>query len=95
MKLKFIITPLEGDTYEVVTNLAITVAWERKYKRRTTHVPTEGLSTEELMFMAYEAAKRSGIPVPITLDAFIEKIDNFEVEPVTAGPTDPAPSDAS
>lgn len=95
MKLKFIITPIEGETYEVTTNLAITVAWERKYKRRTTHVGNEGLSTEELMFMAHEAAKRSGVPVPITLDAFIEKIDGFEVEPVTAGPTDPAPSDAS
>lgn len=95
MKLKFIITPTEGDTYEVTTNLAITVAWERKYKRRTTHVPNEGLSTEELMFMAYEAAKRSGIPVPITLDGFIDKVEDFEVEPVTAGPMDPAPSAAS
>lgn len=95
MKLKFIITPIEGDSYEVQTNLAITVAWERKYKRRTTHVPNEGLSTEELLFMAYEAAKRAGHPVPITLDAFIEKVADFEVEPISSGPTDPAPSAAS
>lgn len=95
MKLKFSITPTEGEAYEVVTSLAITVAWERKYKRRTTVVPNEGLSTEELLFMAHEAAKRSGIPVPITLDAFIDKIDSFEVEPVDAGPTVPAPTAAS
>lgn len=95
MKLKFIITPVEGDSYEVSTNLAITVAWERKFKRRTTHVPNEGLSTEELLFMAYEAAKRAGIAVPITLDAFIDKVADFEVEPIASGPTDPAPSAAS
>lgn len=95
MKLRFTITPTEGDAYEVTTSLAITVAWERKYKRRTTQAATEGLSTEELLFMAYEAAKRSGIPVPLTLDAFIDKIDNYEVEPVEAGPTSPASTEGS
>jgi hypothetical protein len=95
MKLRFRITPVEGDPYEVTTTLAITVAWERKYKRRTTQAATEGLATEELLFMAYEAAKRSGITVPITLDAFIDRIDEYEVEPVEAGPTDPASTEGN
>lgn len=95
MKLKFTITPTEGDTYQVETSLAITVAWERKYKRRTTQAATEGFSTEELLFMAYEAAKRNGISVPLTLDGFIDKIDAYEVEPVEAGPTSPASTEGN
>jgi len=95
MKLRFTLTPTDGPAYEVVTNLAITVAWERKYKRRTTQAASEGLSTEELLFMAYEAAKRSGHPVPITLDNFIERLEKFEVVPEGVDPTDPAPTEGS
>ena len=95
MKLRFTITPNEGDPYQVTTNLAITVAWERKYKRRVSQAAHEGLSTEELLFMAYEAAKRSGITVPLTLDSFIDTVDEYEIESVTAGPTSPASTEGN
>lgn len=95
MKLRFGITPVDGEPYEVVTNLGITVAWERKYKRRSSQVATEGLSTEELLFMAHEAAKVSNIPVPMTLDGFIAKIDDYTVEPVDVTPTEPASTDTN
>ena len=32
-----------------------------------------------MVFWAYESAKRCNVPVPMTLDAYIEKIDNVEV----------------
>ena len=95
MKLKITIKPVEGNPYEVITSLPVTVAWERKYKRRTSQVQAEGLSTEELLFMAHEAAKRCGIAVPMTLDGFIEKVDDFSIEGFAENPTAADSTDVS
>lgn len=79
-----------GETYDVSTNLMVTVLWERKYKARASDLAT-GVSMEALAYMAYEASKMNGITVPVVFDDFIKSVENLEVvdnEP--ANPTQPA-----
>ena len=79
-----------GETYDVQTNLMVTVLWERKFKARASDLAT-GVSMEALAYMAYEASKMAGIVVPVSLDDFIKSVSNLEVvdnEP--ANPTQPA-----
>lgn len=79
-----------GETYDVTTNLFVTVLWERKYKARASDLAT-GVSMETLAFMAYEASKMAGITVPVAFDDFVRSCENLEVvdnEP--ANPTPPA-----
>ena len=85
MQLRLKVQRQNEDAYEVTTNLAVIVAWERRFKRRASDLGS-GVGMEDLAFMAYEASQRSGIIVPATLDAFINSIENLEVvdsEPAT------------
>ncbi len=85
MQLRLKVQRQNEDAYEVTTNLAVIVAWERRFKRRASDLGS-GVGMEDLAFMAYEASQRSGVIVPATLDAFINTIENLEVvdsEPAT------------
>jgi len=85
MQLRLKVQRQNEDAYEVTTNLAVIVAWERRFKRRASDLGS-GVGMEDLAFMAYEASQRSGIIVPASLDAVINTIENLEVvdsEPAT------------
>jgi len=85
MQLRLKVQRQNEDAYEVTTNLAVIVAWERRFKRRASDLGS-GVGMEDLAFMAYEASQRSGVIVPASLDAFITTIENLEVvdsEPAT------------
>lgn len=77
-----------GETYDVTTNLFVTVMWERKYKARASDLAT-GVSMETLAYMAYEASKLAGITVPVAFDDFVKTCENLEV--VDNEPTNPTP----
>lgn len=86
------VTPKDGDPYVVETNLGTIIAWERKYKRPASDF-AQAMAMEWVCFMAYQAAKDSGITVPAVFDDFIRRTQNVEVvEPDTANPTDPVPT---
>jgi hypothetical protein len=92
MKLTLRVDTGDG-VYEVITNLAIIVAWERKYRRKASDL-AQGIGMEDLAFMAFEASKRNQVVVPAEFDKFIDKLVTLEVvseEP--ENPTDPAPID--
>lgn len=79
-----------GETYDVTTNLFVTVLWERKYKARASDLAT-GVSMETLAFMAYEASKMNGVTVPVAFDDFVKSVTNLEVVDNEPGnPTQPA-----
>jgi hypothetical protein len=78
MKLHLQITPAEGDPYTVTTNLFVLVATERKFKVRSSDF-ANGIGMEHLAFMAYEAAKLSGVAVPAVFDDFVRRLDSVEV----------------
>lgn len=79
-----------GETYDVTTNLFVTVLWERKYKARASDLAT-GVSMEALAYMAYEASKMAGVTVPVAFDDFIKSVSNLEVVDSEPGnPTQPA-----
>ncbi len=93
MELRLKVTPKEGDAYEVDTDLAIVVAWERKFKRKASDL-AKGIGMEDLSFLAYEATRSAGMVIPAVFDDFIKKIRKVEaVEAEAASPTQGAPSD--
>lgn len=89
MKLTLKIDIGEGP-YEVQTNLFTIISWERKFKRRASDL-SSGIGMEDLAFMAYEASRLSGHPVPIVFDDFIKKLVDLEViETASSVPTQEA-----
>jgi hypothetical protein len=78
MQLTLKIQPVEGDAYEVTTNLFTLVLLERKFKVRASDL-ANGIAMEHLAFLAYEAAKHSGVTVPAVFDTFIQKVRSVEV----------------
>ena len=56
MKIRLQVTPIEGDPYEVETNLFVVVAWERKFKRQASSLGN-GIGAEDLAFFAFESAR--------------------------------------
>lgn len=90
MKLTLRVKLYEGEAYEVVTNLFVIILWERKMKRRASDL-SSGIGMEDLAYMAYEASKQQGHPVPISFDAFVAKLEDLEVtETASAVPTQEA-----
>ena len=78
----------------VTTNLMVIVNWERKYKRKASQLADGGIGMEDLAFMAHEAAKISGITVPLMLDDFIKQLVSLDViEQEDTNPTEAAPTD--
>jgi hypothetical protein len=90
MKLTLSVRLTDGETYRVITNLFVIISWERKFKRRASDL-SSGIGMEDLAFMAYEASKQQGHPVPISFDEFVKKLEDLEVvETETAVPTQEA-----
>ena len=94
MQLRLKVIPTDSDPYEVQTNLGVIVAWERKFKSKSSHL-ANGIGMEDLAFMAYEASKMAGISVPAVFDDFVmKKIKGVEVvageqeRPTVEAPTD-------
>jgi hypothetical protein len=93
MKLTLSVRLTDGETYRVITNLFVIISWERKFKRRASDL-SSGIGMEDLAFMAYEASKQQGHPVPISFDEFVKKLEDLEVvETETAVPTQEATGD--
>lgn len=90
MQLTLKVQPLEGDAYEVVTNLFTIVALERRFKIRASDL-ANGIAMEHLAFLAYEAAKQSGVTVPAVFDDFIKRLQGVEV----VGTDDANPTEAA
>lgn len=92
MQLKLLVDIGEGP-YQVQTNLYVIVQWERKYKRRSSTIGEQGISIEDIAFMAYESSKVAGITVPVVLDDFIKRlitlevVENDPINPTQAEPT--------
>lgn len=90
MKLTLQVTQTDGQQYEVKTNLFVIVAWERKFKRKSAELGAGNIGHEDLLFMAYEAAKQANIPVPMTFDEFIKRVDDIDVAGEPTNPTEAA-----
>jgi hypothetical protein len=78
MKLTMTVDAGAGQ-YQVTTSLKCVVNWERKYKRKASDL-AQGVSMEDLAYLAYEASKLAGITVPIVFDDFIDSLVSLEVE---------------
>jgi len=94
MQITIQVTTKDADQYQVDTDLMTTVAWERKFKTKASHMQQNGIGMEDLAFLAYEASKQHGHVVPAVFDDFIKKVVKLEV--VSEGddrPTNEAPTD--
>ena len=78
MKLTLSVRLTDSETYQVITNLFVIISWERKFKRRASDL-SNGIGMEDLAFMAYEASKQQGHPVPVSFDEFVKKLEDLEV----------------
>lgn len=83
MKLTLRIKLIDGESYEVTTNLFVLISWERKFKRRASDLAS-GIGMEDLAYMAYESSKQQGHPVPISFDEFVKKLEDLEVTETSA-----------
>jgi hypothetical protein len=93
MKLTLRIKLIDGDTYEVQTNLFVIISWERKMKRRASDL-ANGIGMEDLAYMAYEASRQQGHTMPVSFDEFVKKLEDLEVvETDSAVPTQEASGD--
>jgi hypothetical protein len=91
MKLTLRVTTQE-ETYDVVTNLGVIIAWERKFKAKASSLATN-IGMEDLAYMAWECAKHSGIMVPLMFDDYVKKLDSIEVvSDESVNPTEGAPT---
>lgn len=88
MKLTLQVTQTDGEKFEVTTNLYVIVSWERKFKRKSAELSTGQIGHEDLLFMAFEAAKLSNIPVPMSFDEFIKRVDDIDVKAESVNPTE-------
>lgn len=94
MKLQLRITQTDGQVFEVKTNLFVIVAWERKFKRKSSDLGSS-IGHEDLLFMAYEAAKQSNVPVPPVFDDFIRRVEDVDVIQEATVPTEPASTEGN
>lgn len=94
MKLTIQVTQTDGKIYQVKTNLFVIVAWERKFKRKSSDL-SNAIGHEDLLFMAYESAKQSNVPVPPVFDDFIKRVEDIDVVQEPVVPTDPASTEGN
>lgn len=76
---------LTAATYELVL-------WERRHAGKVFNIG-DGLSLEDLCFLAYEASKRAKVVVPAVFDDYLKRVES--VRPlgwVMPTPTQPAPA---
>jgi hypothetical protein len=79
MKLTLQVTEQGGNAYEVTTSLPVIIAWERKFKRKASELASGNIGLEDMVFWAYESCKRCNIPVPMSLDGYIDKVEAIDV----------------
>jgi len=79
----------------ITTTLATLVAWERKFKMKTSDL-ADNFGMEDMAFMAWHSAKSQtdhGQSIPVEFDSFVNKL--VEIEIVSSGnanPTKAAPT---
>lgn len=95
MKLTLKVTQTDGQQFEVQTNLYVIVAWERKFKRKSADLAGGNIGHEDLLFMAYESAKQRNIPVPLSFDEFIKRVDDIDVASESVNPTEAVNTDGN
>ena len=65
----------------ITTTLATLVAWERKFKMKTSDL-ADNFGMEDMAFMAWHTAKTQpehGQSIPVEFDSFINKLVNIEI----------------
>lgn len=95
MKLTLEVTQTDGNKFQVTTNLFVIVAWERKFKRKSAELSAGQIGHEDLLFMAFEAAKLANVPVPMNFDQFIQKCDDIDVISEPVNPTELASTEGN
>lgn len=77
----------------ITTTLATLVAWERKFKMKTSDL-ADNFGMEDMAFMAWHAAKiqtEHGQAIPVEFDSFVNKL--VEIEIVSTASTNPTKAD--
>ena len=77
----------------ITTTLATLVAWERKFKMKTSDL-ADNFGMEDMAFMAWHAAKiqtEHGQSIPVEFDSFVNKL--VEIEIVSTASTNPTKAD--
>lgn len=77
MKITIAVDTGEGPQI-VTTNFFNVIEWERRYKRRAGDLAT-GIGAEDLAFLAYQASKTAGLPIPAVFDDYAKRIVSLEV----------------
>ena len=65
----------------ITTTLATLVAWERKFKMKTSDL-ADNFGMEDMAFMAWHSAKTQtehGQSIPVEFDSFVNKLVNIEI----------------
>jgi hypothetical protein len=77
----------------ITTTLATLVAWERKFKMKTSDL-ADNYGMEDMAFMAWHSAKvqtEHGQSIPVEFDSFVNKL--VEIEIVSTASTNPTKAD--
>ena len=65
----------------ITTTLATLVAWERKFKMKTSDL-ADNFGMEDMAFMAWHTAKTQtdhGQSIPVEFDSFVNKLVDMEI----------------
>jgi len=65
----------------IMTTLATLVAWERKFKMKTSDL-ADNFGMEDMAFMAWHSAKvqtEHGQAIPVEFDSFVNKLIDIEI----------------
>lgn len=65
----------------ITTTLATLVAWERKFKMKTSDL-ADNFGMEDMAFMAWHTAKSQtdhGQSIPVEFDSFVNKLVDIEI----------------
>ena len=76
----------------ITTTLATLVAWERKFKMKTSDL-AENFGMEDMAFMAWHSAKSQtdhGQSIPVEFDSFVNKLLDIEIVNNAEGKVTPA-----
>ncbi|HSG62670.1 MAG TPA: hypothetical protein VLA24_14675 [Pseudomonadales bacterium] len=91
MKLTLKVSEQSG-TYEVTTNLGTIIAWERKFKAKSSTL-ANAIGMEDLAFMAWHSCLANGITVPAVFDDYVKRLEAIEVvSQETENPTNGEPT---
>jgi hypothetical protein len=76
----------------ITTTLATLVAWERKFKMKTSDL-ADNFGMEDMAFMAWHTAKTQtehGQSIPVEFESFINKLVDIEIVNSAAGKVIPS-----